>query len=88
MNPETQILRGPFCFLGPRPYREARLRAYIVREHRRGRPLSKILEDRYMTQLANRTLCWKVATDPRTIKTLQEDVRADFERWRPARRGG
>jgi|SRR5689334_13277367 len=64
---------SPFFFVGPRPYREARLRSYIVREHRRGRPLAEILEDSYLERHGTRSLVWRVIVQPRTIAALGAD---------------
>jgi hypothetical protein len=70
-------LRGnPFLFLGPRPFREARLRGYIIRQHRAGRPLSDILTDAYVRRCGNESFCWRVIQDPRTLHAFEEDVRA------------
>jgi hypothetical protein len=40
------LARTPFYFLGRRRYREAELAAYLRHEHRRGRRVAKILDDR------------------------------------------
>jgi hypothetical protein len=66
---------NPYMVFGPRPFREARLRAYIVREHRRGRPLSAILADPYVRRCGSERFCWSVVEDPRTIEGLEENVR-------------
>jgi hypothetical protein len=42
------FLRNPFSFLLTRSSAEEQVVAYITREHRRGRRLSEILEDRYV----------------------------------------
>src|SRR5581483_3566208 len=44
---------NPYLFLGPRPFREAHLRGYIIAQHRRGRPLSSILDDPYVRRLGS-----------------------------------
>jgi hypothetical protein len=59
-----------FFEFGPRPFREARLRSYIVREHRRGRPLLEILEDAYVSRCGSANLCWRVLQDQRTLAAL------------------
>jgi hypothetical protein len=40
--------RDLFSFLFQRSPREERVAQYVIREHDRGRPLSEILEDRYV----------------------------------------
>jgi hypothetical protein len=66
---------NPYLFLGPRPFREERLRSYIVREHRAGRTVSAILADPYVSRCGSESFCWKVLEDPRTIEALERNVR-------------
>ena len=73
-------LRGnPYLFLGPRPFREARLRSYILRQHRSGRPLSAIVADPYVARCGGTSLCWSVIQDPGTIQALERNVREAIE---------
>jgi len=44
----ASVLRNPFSFLFARSSAEEQVVAYITREHRRGRRLSEILQDRYV----------------------------------------
>jgi hypothetical protein len=74
---------NPYLFLGPRPFREARLRSYIVTQHRAGRPLSAIMTDPYVRRCGSRSLCWRVLVDPRTIEALERDVRDAIEACAP-----
>lgn len=74
---------NPYMFLGRRPFRESRLRAYIVRQHCGGRALSEILDDPYVRACGSDSLCWKVATDPRTIEALERNVRDAFADLHP-----
>jgi hypothetical protein len=77
-------LRGnPYLFLGPRPFREARLRSYIVSQHRAGRPLAAILGDPYLRRCGSESFCWRVIQDPRTIRALERNVREAIERCSP-----
>jgi hypothetical protein len=69
----TSFRGNPYLFLGGRPFREARLRSYIVSQHRAGRPLASILGESF---------CWRVVQDPRTIEALERDVREAIERCR------
>jgi hypothetical protein len=75
---EHETRRGlggnPYFVFGPRRFREARRRAYHVREHRRGRALSAILEDPYIRRCGCESLLWHVLEDPRTIEALERDV--------------
>jgi hypothetical protein len=74
---------NPYLFLGRRPFREARLRAYIVRQHAAGRPLHDILGDPYIARCGGSSLCRRVLVDRRTIEALESHVRDDFERLHP-----
>lgn len=65
---------NPYIFLGPRPFREARLRSYIVNQHRAGRSLSAILSDPYICRCGSESFCWRVIQDPRTIEALEHDI--------------
>lgn len=64
---------NPFFFLGGRPFREARLRAYIIREHRAGRTLAEILDDPYVHRCGNQSFCRRVVQDPQTLEGLRLD---------------
>ena len=64
---------NPYWLFGPRPLREQRLRAYVHRQHRAGRPLREILHDHRLNQLGRSTLVWGVVTSPETIRALGED---------------
>ena len=66
---------NPYMFLGRRPFREERLRSYIVREHRAGRPVFEILTDPYVSRCGSESFFWKVLEDPRTIEALERNVR-------------
>ena len=78
---------GPYFFVRGRPFREARLRGYIVAQHRLGRRLGEILDDSYVARCGGRTLAWRVICQPETIAALEADVRAEIEAL-SARLGG
>jgi hypothetical protein len=80
----SRDLRGnPYQFLGGRPFREARLRSYIIREHAAGRRLSEILGDRYVSRCGGGSLCRRVLVDRRTIGALETHVRDELARLHP-----
>jgi hypothetical protein len=79
----TRFAGNPYLFLGRRPFREARLRSYIVNQHRAGRRLSAILTDPYIQRCGGASLFWRVVQDPRTIEALERDVREAIERCVP-----
>jgi hypothetical protein len=84
----SRLSGNPFFEFGPRPIREARLRAYIVRQHRRGRPLSEVLADPYVARCGNERFCWSVVRDPRTIEALRRNDAHAIERASAALRRG
>lgn len=68
-------LRGnPYLFMGRRPFREARLRSYIVSQHRAGRSLEQIVTDVYVRRCGSESFCWRVVQDPLTIEALERNV--------------
>lgn len=71
---------NPYLFIGPRPFREARVRSYVLREHRAGRPLAEILGDGYLRRCGTEDFCWRVIEDRRTIEAIERNIRATFER--------
>lgn len=74
---------NPFLFLGPRPFREARLRAYIVRQHRAGRAVAEIVRDPYVRRCGSDQFCWHVIEDRRTLEALEQNVRKTIEDCAP-----
>jgi hypothetical protein len=73
---------NPYLFLGRRPFREARLRSYILRQHRLGRRLSAIVADPYVRRCGSESFCWHVVQDPHMIEALERDVRETIESCR------
>jgi hypothetical protein len=70
---------NPYLFLGRRPFREARLRSYILRELRRDRPLDQIVTDAYVRRCGGVRLFWRVVQDPETIASFEADIRHSFD---------
>ena len=68
-----------YLFLGRRPFREARLRSYILREVRRSRTLGEIAGDAYVERCGGASLFWRVVQDPETIESLEADIRRSFD---------
>ena len=73
---------GPYFFLARRRFREARVRAYIVRQHRRGRPISEIVDDPCLARYGTCAFVWRVVCQAETIAALEADVREDIESCR------
>lgn len=78
VSPPRSFRGNPYLFLGRRPLREARLRAYVVRQHRAGRHLTAILADPYVRRLGSESFCWTVIGDPDTLQALQRNIRECF----------
>jgi hypothetical protein len=74
---------NPYLFLGPRPFREARLRAYLVAQHRAGRALADIVDDPYVRRCGSERFCWRVIQDRRTLEALERNVRETIEGAHP-----
>jgi hypothetical protein len=71
----SKLWGNPYFFVGPRPFREARIRSYIVREHRHGRALNEIVGDRYLVRYGGANFVAKVVDTPETIAALAADTR-------------
>ena len=71
--------------LGPRPFREAELAAYLRREHRGGRRLGEILNDPYIGRCGGQSVLWAVLRRPSLIQALRQDVADAFAQSRPPR---
>ena len=66
------VLRNPFSFLFTRSSAEDQVVAYITREHRRGRRLSEILEDRYVQNRLTPQQQARLLDRPDMVHTLGE----------------
>ena len=65
--------RNPFSFLFTRSAGEDRVAAYVIREHKRGRPLSEILEDNYVANRCTPAQQARLLDKPEVIHALGED---------------
>jgi hypothetical protein len=76
----NSMLRNPFSFLFARSSKEEQVVAYITREHRRGRRLSEILEDRYVQNRLNPQQQLRMLERPEVVKALgEQDIDAARE---------
>jgi hypothetical protein len=74
------FLRGPFSFLFARTSAEEQVVAYVTREHRRGRRLADILDDRYVQNRLTPPQQLRLLERPEVVKTLgEQDVDAARE---------
>jgi hypothetical protein len=76
------FLRNPFGFLFTRSSAEDQVVAYITREHRRGRALGEIMQDRYVQNRLSPQQQARLLDRPDVVKTLGEqdvdDARASL----------
>ena len=76
----ASLIRNPFSFLFARSSKEEQVVAYITREHRRGRRLSDILEDRYVQNRLTRQQKLRLLERPEVVKALgEQDIDAARE---------
>jgi hypothetical protein len=74
------LIRNPFSFLFARSSKEEQVVAYVTREHRRGRRLSDILEDRYVQNRLTRQQQLRLLERPEVVKALgEQDIDAARE---------
>ena len=77
------FLRNPFSFLFARSSAEEQVVAYLTREHRRGRSVADILEDRYVQNRMTPEQQLRLLDRPELVKTLgEQDVDAAREAFR------
>jgi hypothetical protein len=79
------VLAGAFSFLRSRSQLEERLADYVVREHKRGRPLAEILQDPYVKNRCTHEQVDRLLDRPELIHAIGDDMlsRVRGERARP-----
>jgi hypothetical protein len=82
------LVRTPFYFVGPRPYREAELAAYIRRQHQRGRRLDAILNDPYVACCGGPSVARAVLRRPELVRALGRDSTEAIRRLQAELRRG
>ena len=81
----ASIVRNPFAFLFTRSSAEEQVVAYLIREHRRGRRLTEILQDRYVQNRLTPHQQARLLDRPEVVHALgEQDV--DLARESIARR--
>jgi hemerythrin-like domain-containing protein len=68
----ASILRSPFGFLFTRSSAEEQVVSYLTREHRRGRRVAEILEDRYVQNRLTPQQQARLLDRPDVVHTLGE----------------
>jgi hypothetical protein len=72
----VDAIKGVFSFLGSRSRNEERMAEYLVREHQRGRAVSEILADHYVTNRCTPEQVKRLLDRPEVLHHLGEDVAA------------
>jgi hypothetical protein len=72
----VDALKGVFSFLGSRSQNEERMAEYLIREHHRGRAVSEILNDHYVTNRCTPEQVRRLLDRPEVLHQLGEDVAA------------
>jgi hypothetical protein len=67
-------IRGAFSFLSTRSRSEAQMAEYVIREHRRGRPLEEILGDHYVTNRYSPEQIKRLLDRPEVVHALGDDL--------------
>jgi len=66
--------RNPFAFLFGSSRREGFLARYVVREHRRGRPLAEILDDPYVRNRSTPDERKRLLDEPEVVAALGDNA--------------
>jgi hypothetical protein len=72
-----EALSGVFSFLQSRSQIEERLAQYVIREHKRGRPLGEILEDSYVQNRCTPEQVKRLLDRPELIHSIGNDLVAE-----------
>ncbi len=68
------FLRNPFSFLFAGSAGEARVAAYLIREHRRGRALSEAMQDPFVRNRMTEQQMARLLERPDVLHAFGEDV--------------
>jgi hypothetical protein len=69
-----EAIGGAFSFLRTRSQSEDRIAQYVIREHHRGRPLSEILEDHYVTNRCTPEQVARILERNDVIHAIGDDI--------------
>ena len=73
----TAFFRNPFSFLFASKGSEERVAVYVLREHKRGRSLSDILDDPYVRNHCTDRELARVLERPEVVRALGDDIVAE-----------
>jgi hypothetical protein len=69
-----ETIAGAFSFLGTRSQSEERMAQYVIREHRRGRPLDQILSDPFVQNRCTEEQVQRLLERPEVVHAVGEDT--------------
>jgi hypothetical protein len=67
-------IKSAFSFLSSRTQAEERVAQYVIREHARGRPLSEVIEDHYVTNRLSPEQIKRLLDRPDVLHALGESL--------------
>jgi hypothetical protein len=70
----ADYLRNPFSFLTAGSQKEKLMAEYVVREHRRGRPLAEILEDAHIKNNLTEAQIHRLLDRPEIMQAVGADI--------------
>jgi hypothetical protein len=70
----VDAIKGAFSFLSSRTQSEERVAQYVIREHARGRPLSEVIEDHYVTNRLTAEQIKRLLDRPDVLHALGESL--------------
>jgi hypothetical protein len=70
----VEVFKNLFSFLFQRGSSEERVAMYVIREHDRGRPLTEILDDRYVQNRLSREQQKRLLDRPDIIEAISGDM--------------
>jgi hypothetical protein len=73
VNGSLDLFRSPFAVFHLGSAREERLAAYIIGQHRRGRALAEILDDRYLRSRCSGSQLGILLENPTLMQVLADD---------------
>jgi hypothetical protein len=70
----VDAIKGAFSFLSSRTQAEERVAQYVIREHARGRPLSEVIQDHYVTNRLSPEQIKRLLDRPDVLHALGESL--------------
>ena len=70
----SKFLRNPFSFLTAHSRKEELMAEYVIREHRRGRSLTEILDDAHIRNNCTEQQIHRLLDRPEVVHAVGDDV--------------